>query len=41
MFEKIINKLLEYNEKINSGKEISLVEYFKRIDVKSPFMQQY
>ena len=35
MFEKIINKLLEYNEKINQGKEISLVEYMKRIDMKS------
>jgi len=41
MFEKIINKLLEYNERINSGKEISLVDYLKRIDAKSAFMQQY
>ena len=41
MFEKIINKLLEYNEKINSGKEISLVEYMRRIDMKSPFMQHF
>ena len=41
MFEKIINKLLEFNEKINSGKEISLVEYMKRIDKKSPFMQTF
>lgn len=41
MFEKIINKLLEYNEKINAGKEISLVEYMKRIDMKSPFMLQF
>ena len=32
MFEKIVAKLLEYNEKINSGKEISVVEYLKRID---------
>ena len=41
IFEKIINKLLEFNEKINSGKEISLVEYMKRIDMKSTFMQQF
>ena len=41
MFEKIVAKLLEYNEKINSGKEISVVEYLKRIDQKSSFMQQF
>lgn len=38
MFEKIVHKLLEYNEKINSGKEISVVEYLKRIDQKSQFI---
>lgn len=26
-YEKIIAKLLEYNEKVNDGKEISVVEY--------------
>lgn len=36
MFEKIVQKLLEFNEKINSGKEISVVEYLKRIDAKNP-----
>ena len=41
MFEKIVQKLLEYNEKINSGKEISVVEYLKRIDQKSAFMQTF
>ena len=41
MFEKIVQKLLEYNEKINSGKEISIVEYLKRIDQKSIFMQKF
>lgn len=41
MFEKIVQKLLEYNEKINSGKEISIVEYLKRIDQKSTFMQRF
>lgn len=41
MFEKIVQKLLEYNEKINSGKEISIVEYLKRIDQKSVFMQKF
>ena len=39
MFEKIINKLLEYNEKINNGKEISVVEYLKRIEPRGKFMQ--
>jgi len=32
MFEKIVHKLVEYNEKMNHGKEISVVEYLKRID---------
>ena len=32
MFEKIVAKLLEYNEKINNGREISVVEYLKRLD---------
>ena len=41
MFEKIVHKLLEFNEKMNNGKEISVVEYLKRIDQKSPFMQQF
>ena len=41
MFEKIVHKLLEYNEKINSGKEISVVEYLKRIDQKSSFIQKF
>ena len=41
MFEKIVQKLLEFNEKINSGKEISIVEYLKRIDQKSAFMQKF
>ena len=41
MFEKIVQKLLEYNEKINSGKEISVIEYLKRIDQNSPFMKTF
>ena len=41
MFEKIVQKLLDYNEKINSGKEISVVEYIKRIDQKSSFIQKF
>merc|ERR1719189_293703 len=36
MFEKLIQKLLEFNERINSGKEISVVDYLKRIDQKKP-----
>lgn len=38
-FEKIVNKLIEYNEKINDGKELSVVEYLKRIDSNSIFMK--
>ena len=41
MYEKIIAKLLEYNEKINDGKEISVVEYLKRIDMNSEFAHTY
>ncbi len=41
IYEKIIAKLLEYNEKINDGKEISVVEYLKRIDMNSPFAKTY
>ena len=41
MFEKIVAKLLEYNEKINTGKEISVLEYLKKIDQKSSFMQKF
>jgi hypothetical protein len=40
-YEKIVSKLLEYNEKINDGKELSVVEYMKRIDPNSPFMKEY
>ena len=41
MFEKIIGKLLEYNERINNGKEISLVEYLKELDPKSEFIKSF
>ena len=40
-YEKIISKLLEYNEKVNDGKEISVVEYLKRIDMNSDFAKTY
>ncbi len=36
-----MSKLLEYNEKINEGKELSVVEYLKRIDMNSYFMKEY
>jgi hypothetical protein len=36
-----VSKLLEYNEKINEGKELSVVEYLKRIDMNSYFMKEY
>jgi hypothetical protein len=40
IFEKIVAKLLEFNDRINNGKEISVTEYFKRIDQKSPWLKQ-
>ena len=40
-FDRIVHKLLDFNEKINSGREISVVEYLKRIDMNSDFMHQY
>jgi hypothetical protein len=40
-YEKIVGKLIEYNEKINEGRELSIVEYLKRIDPRSPFMKEY
>lgn len=41
VYEKIIAKLLEYNEKINDGKEISVVDYLKRIDMDCPFAKTF
>ena len=40
-YEKIIAKLLEYNEKVNDGKEISVVEYLKKIDMDSSFAKSF
>ena len=34
-------KLVEYNDKMNDGKELSIVEYLKRIDPNSPFMKEF
>lgn len=36
-----MNKLLEYNEKINGGREISVVEFMKRIDPDSAFIKTF
>lgn len=36
-----MSKLIEYNEKINEGRELSVVEYYKRIEPLSPFMKEY
>lgn len=33
--------MLEFNEKINGGKEISVVEFLKRIDMNSTFIKQF
>ena len=41
VYEKIIAKLLEYNEKVNEGKEISVVDYLKRIDPNTPFFKTF
>ena len=38
MYDKIVQKLLEYNERINNGREVSVVEYLKRVDQLSPFI---
>jgi KaiC/GvpD/RAD55 family RecA-like ATPase len=40
-FERIVEKLLEYNEKINGGREISVLDYLTRIDPLSTFLRQY
>jgi hypothetical protein len=40
-YEKLVEKLLEYNEKINSGREISVLDYLQRIDSCSSFMKEY
>lgn len=40
-FERIVEKLLEYNEKINGGREISVLDYLTRIDPLSAFLRQY
>ena len=41
IFEKLIQKLVEYNEKVNEGKEITIVDYLRRIDANSKFMKEY
>jgi len=41
IFEKLIQKLVEYNEKVNEGKEITIVDYLRRIDSNSNFMREY
>lgn len=40
-YEKLIEKLLEWNERVNVGKEISVIDYFAKINVFSPFMANY
>jgi len=40
-YERIVSKLLEYNEKINEGKELSVIEYLKRIDMNASYMKEY
>ena len=39
--DKLIEKLLEYNFKLNGGREIRIVDYLKKIDVHSPFMRRF
>lgn len=41
LFDRIVAKLIDYNEKINGGKEISVVEYLKRLDPNGDFMHRY
>lgn len=40
-FDKIVLKLLEYNERINEGKEIQVIEYIKRVDPVGKLMKTY
>ena len=39
--EKLVSKLVEYNEKANAGKEINVVDYFKKLDPKGTFMKSF
>ena len=41
LYSKIIAKLMDYNERINSGKEISVIEYMKRINHNKPFLKSF
>ena len=41
MLEKLLKKLLEYNVKLNAGKEIRVVEYLKQVDKNSAFMKKF
>ena len=40
-YDKIVNKLLDYNEKINHGREIQVIEYLKRLKSDENFMHQF
>ena len=41
IFAKIIGKVMDNNEKINNGKETSVIEYMKRIDMKAKVLKSY
>lgn len=41
IFEKIVAKLLDYNDRINQGKEICVTEFFKRVDQRSDWLHAY
>ena len=32
---------MDYNEKVNNGKEVSVIEYIKRINPNRPFLKKY
>lgn len=40
-YEKIIARLIEYNERMNEGKEISVVGYLKRLDSNDSFTKSF
>ena len=39
--DKLIAKLLEYNQKLNGGKEIRVVDFLKKINANSPFLHKF
>ena len=41
IFSKLLDKLYEYNEKMNRGGEISLIDFYSRVDPMESFAKTY